>query len=975
MKGNSILAILVALALLGTIAWPQPASAQTALPSQPADKGGVVRAEGSSDDGMGGGGPIWLEFDTAGGPVKGRLAYKGPVECQESPQAPAVKGTMTADVEIAGTLTGNAIQAEGRVRSYTIDNPTCAKIAAGNEMGSLSITATVDFAAGIVKGKGTGEGVLSFSVAFLPAALPVVVKDGWQAVAADGQSELQIEVTLPQGSKIEVVEFKIAKVTQAKEESGGWGSLLSFGGSKEEPKGEEPKDAKPVAKKVENGKAVVAYRPPKVISRPFEVEVAATATDAAGRVATGSAKFWVVLPPVVLVHGIWSSAEDGWGGSLAGLRQAGFDCTVRFDYGERNNGDPVEIAKSLATWIEGANGPLKAAAAGKCGEKGLKTLASRYDIVAHSLGGLITRRMIADGKYQGIRRVITLGTPHQGSEFADWFVYFQRGKTDKSIPVPAVVAEHPGFKADPNWDPKSFDPKLKNFVRKPLLLNDRYFSDGKAVDALRPGSDFLKALNADGASAHADQIEYYLIAGTTPFFSEGVKKTFQDGAQRMADPAQNKDFAPELRLTPTEVYVFQTFYEYVGMPGTDGVVSVASALGQGLPFKPVAVDRVATHHIGLTKAAIPVVANYLKNGTGAGGSSGGGGSVAYTSGTLMSPAHLHAYDEQGRHVGLTADGRVEIGIPGATFLGPEETTGLPETIYVPGDAPVRFEVQGYKEGKFGLVVRRQTAMDNSEVRFNEVPIKPGEKAVLGLEGDRYAQLQTPAGKVSPAAVVELPKPAGAGGTASAVRGGGGADLSWLWLGAGLVVGGGATLVAVRRRRGPAPLPTAAGGSAPAPTAGGHPAATGSLLVAPAPSPVGANPQGEVEARFCHRCGKPLLADARFCAACGTAAAGAVGAAPVAAGWPTPGQVAASAGAAQFAQSGRQERPKGRHNGLFFGLGSLSALASPLIPVLGLLALGCAVALWMGGARKRAAAVVLCAVVGMMVLAVLVELVG
>ena len=146
-------------------------------------------------------------------------------------------------------------------------------------------------------------------------------------------------------------------------------------------------------------------------------------------------------------------------------------------------------------------------------------------------------------------------------------------------------------------------------------------------------------------------------------------------------------------------------------------------------------------------------------------------------------------------------------------------------------------------------------------------------------------------------------------------------------------------------------------------------------MAPAPSPVKATPQCEVEARFCHRCGKPLLADARFCAACVTAATGAVEAAPVAAGWPTSGQAAASATAAQFAQPGGQEKPKGRHNGLFFGLGSLSALASPLIPVLGLLALGCAVALWVGGARKRAAAVVLCAVVGLLVLALLVELVG
>ena len=191
--------------------------------------------------------------------------------------------------------------------------------------------------------------------------------------------------------------------------------------------------------------------------------------------------------------------------------------------------------------------------------------------------------------------------------------------------------------------------------------------------------------------------------------------------------------------------MYETFYDYLAMADTDGVVAPASAQGKGLSFEPKGSNTFPADHVELTTLAMPMAIGYLTGATGgtaAAGSAGGSASAAnaFTYGTLMSPAHLHAFDAQGRHVGLDASGKVELGIPGAYFSGPEEQTGVPESIYVPGDAQIRFEVRGYQEGTFGLVARQQTAAANVEVTFRDVPIKPGQTATLPLAGERYAEL-------------------------------------------------------------------------------------------------------------------------------------------------------------------------------------------------------------------------------------------
>ena len=69
---------------------------------------------------------------------------------------------------------------------------------------------------------------------------------------------------------------------------------------------------------------------------------------------------------------------------------------------------------------------------------------------------------------------------------------------------------------------------------------------------------------------------------------------------------------------------------------------------------------------------------------------------------LQCPAHLHAYDAFGNHVGLLPDGTVEYGIPNAYYTGPSSS---PEVITVfQSEGPLRFEVVPYEDGEFSLTL-------------------------------------------------------------------------------------------------------------------------------------------------------------------------------------------------------------------------------------------------------------------------------
>ena len=152
---------------------------------------------------------------------------------------------------------------------------------------------------------------------------------------------------------------------------------------------------------------------------------------------SGSISLQLAAPPVLLVHGLWSSSS-AWAGLSDLLRRDGFlicqgvDCTV--NYGAVQ---PAPSFDPFATEPENqfAVNQLIAATTNVLNavrQKGIA--AARVDVVAHSLGGLIARSRVvlpdADRAYRrpdnfqcgDFHKLITVGTPHRGTPAADFLL-------------------------------------------------------------------------------------------------------------------------------------------------------------------------------------------------------------------------------------------------------------------------------------------------------------------------------------------------------------------------------------------------------------------------------------------------------------------------------------------------------------------------------------------------------------------------
>jgi pimeloyl-ACP methyl ester carboxylesterase len=164
------------------------------------------------------------------------------------------------------------------------------------------------------------------------------------------------------------------------------------------------------------------YRAPEsfdaeTLRREIEVEFTYTSTIGNGNTTRFRARFDIVRPPVVLLHGLWSS-----GGAWSTFWQRNTpDFTTEVGDYEATNGasfsDNTEAISELA-----------AAAVAGSREKGYST--TQVDLIGHSMGGLLGRLYAQsadnarpDNLNAGdLRRILTLATPHFGSSFANLVV-------------------------------------------------------------------------------------------------------------------------------------------------------------------------------------------------------------------------------------------------------------------------------------------------------------------------------------------------------------------------------------------------------------------------------------------------------------------------------------------------------------------------------------------------------------------------
>ena len=181
------------------------------------------------------------------------------------------------------------------------------------------------------------------------------------------------------------------------------------------------------------------YTPPAFFgdtaeSRDVEVEFTFTPNIGNGNTSRLRAKFKLVRPPLVLVHGLWSNGGS-WNSSF--VRNTDTRTSVAADYAATNassftinNSRVSDAVKQAVTLIR---------------RKSYAT--TQVDVAAHSMGGLLTRLHADAPTYKraenldkgDVHRLVTLDTPHLGSSFANLLVSLHNVNAATATKLEATV--------------------------------------------------------------------------------------------------------------------------------------------------------------------------------------------------------------------------------------------------------------------------------------------------------------------------------------------------------------------------------------------------------------------------------------------------------------------------------------------------------------------------------------------------------
>lgn len=345
------------------------------------------------------------------------------------------------------------------------------------------------------------------------------------------------------------------------------------------------------------------------------------------------------------------------------------------------------------------------------------TGSQKIDIVAHSMGGLLTKAYLQKYGNSSVNKLIFVGTPHLGAPKA--------GK---------VLLEGDRFGI----------PWLEEDRIRDIALNS------PALHELLP------------SPAYFDVFQGYIrrnkIFGTNPLMSYEETKDYYISEQnknplmfRKAEELYDIDL-PEYDFSGIDVYNIagcktSTQAAYSLSYGDDGIGGVGYTSGDGtVPL--VSADYINTPTVhkfyvkGADHAELPstegarqLITNILTGQTlSTGGNISNSSAFCNFKGKSLSwhsPVEVHIYDATGNHTGPIENNGIEYGIPNIDY----EVLGHDKFIFLPTDEGQEYMVRakGLGEGTFDLQV---SDVANGEVIktvvFNDVPVEQGDSASFGV---------------------------------------------------------------------------------------------------------------------------------------------------------------------------------------------------------------------------------------------------
>ncbi len=99
-----------------------------------------------------------------------------------------------------------------------------------------------------------------------------------------------------------------------------------------------------------------------------------------------------------------------------------------------------------------------------------------------------------------------------------------------------------------------------------------------------------------------------------------------------------------------------------------------------------------------------------------------------TSAATGSPVNLHAYDSQGRHVGLSSSGDIEAEIPGVYMYIPSDDEK--EVIVILDSEDLTFEIEATDQGEFDFSLNTQNDGNYINLQYEDVQINKNTRATM-----------------------------------------------------------------------------------------------------------------------------------------------------------------------------------------------------------------------------------------------------
>ena len=203
----------------------------------------------------------------------------------------------------------------------------------------------------------------------------------------------------------------------------------------------------------------------------YKVEVTLDITDDNDEEHTVSTDFEVLRPGVILLHGLMSD-NNCFSGLKAHLNANGYRPALVLN-GDYRGSHAQSFVNN--TYVNNVVGNHMKQLFEQLARNGI--ISSKYDLVGHSMGGILSRMYAQEINPNAVNRIITLDTPHSGSQLANLYTPILNSLSAASVA-------------------SAGDPLLYTAIE---LIRMR-LQDLTAIENLKPGSNAISRLNGSSMS-------------------------------------------------------------------------------------------------------------------------------------------------------------------------------------------------------------------------------------------------------------------------------------------------------------------------------------------------------------------------------------------------------------------------------------------------------------------------------------------